>query len=128
MRIFGGLIDLPDIEPNDPTSVVQLEVEIRSEVAPFVGVELSFDIEAVVSNPVDTDEAFTTECLLRKTFEITWATVIIELSFRCEEAIPCGFVSVLERFNGSLDGADNEQVRNQSDLPDLPSVWLQEPH
>jgi hypothetical protein len=114
MRIFGGVIDLPDIEPDDPTSVVQLEVEIRSEVAPLVGVELSFDIEAVVSNPVDTDESFATECLLCETFEITWAPVVIELGFRREEAIPCVFVSALERFNGGLDGGDNEQVRNQN--------------
>jgi len=30
----GGKFDLPDIEPNNPTSVVQFEAEICSEVTP----------------------------------------------------------------------------------------------
>jgi hypothetical protein len=102
------MVDLSDIEPNDSASVVQFEVEKRSEVAPLVGVELSFYIEAVVSNLVHTDEVFTAEYFLWEIFQIASATVIIELSSRREEAIPCRFVCVLERFNGGLDGGDNE--------------------
>jgi hypothetical protein len=52
MYIFGGVIDLSNIEPNDTTNLIQPDVEIRPEAALLVALEISFDtrvyIEAVL--------------------------------------------------------------------------------
>ena len=58
---LSDVLDLSNVEANDTARIIQLKVEIGAGVAPFVGMKVSLDVEAVVSDPVDTDESLRAE-------------------------------------------------------------------